>query len=271
VLDDSRSLDELSDQDLNTWLSKIYIGIHWKELELKFDRKAPDSDPILRKEGMEGLRTVHFFMQSCRKTMKFNGLNRRFPSSLLRVQCKAPQEVRACFDYLDNFWVRSVGIRLGGKGIFGVFDGGLHSHVFPDFSEMQFDKKPLHPIQFQEIFAKLTCKAGLALRIPYFGIIQEAETDNYVVSLMAFDDHNKGASCAVIGSEEGPIVMVPILPKAAQEGAAYSEWSQETYANVLSRYTGYPLEELFCPPDLVRSFLRDHKGDFLDIPLEATY
>jgi hypothetical protein len=106
ILDDSRPLSEISDPDLNAWLSKIYLGIHWKELELKFDRRAPDVETILTKEAMENFRMVHFFMQSCRKAMTFSGLDGRFPNSLLRIECKVPSVVEQQFDYLDSSYRR---------------------------------------------------------------------------------------------------------------------------------------------------------------------
>ncbi len=268
--DPSRSLDEISDEDLNAWISKIYIGTHWKELELKFDRKEPRSKPILPRESMENFRMMHFFMQSCRKSMTFNGPNGVFPNSLLRVQCKVPQEIVGQFDYLDNFAAHTVAIRIGDKGVVGIFDGGMHTDIFPDFAELAYGNNALHPIQFREVFAKLTYKSILSLRVPFFGIFHEEMTDRYVVSLMAFDDHDKEASCVSYVSHDGQrLLMVPVLPKAAQEGNAYSEWSQEKYARGLSWYTGIPLDQVFTPPDLVMSFLRDDNDDFIDIPIDA--
>ena len=270
VLDDSKSLGEVSDQDLNAWVSKIYIGILWKELELKFDRRTPDSEPILPKEAMENFRMVHFFMQSCRKAMTFHSVYTRFPNSLLRVECKVPYYIEDQFDYLDNSFNHIVAIRMGRKGIVGIFDGGLHDLNFPDFADRQFERKPLHPTQFTEVFVMLTYKNYLSLRVPYFGIMLDQETDKFNVALLAFDDHNKGASCALIGTEDGKeITMVPLLSQSAQKGPDYSEWSQEDFARCLSMYSGIPIERIFVPPDLVRTSLRDSDGNFRDVPLES--
>jgi hypothetical protein len=268
ILDDSKSLGEVSDQDLNAWLSKIYIGILWKELELKFDRRTPDSEPILSKEAMENFRMVHFFMQSCRKAMTFHSANTRFPNSLLRVECKVPNDIEDRFDHLDNPLNYTAAIRMGRKGIVGIFDGGLHDLNFPDFADRQFERKPLHPTQFKEVFVKLTYKNSLSLRVPYFGIMQHQETDEYTIALLAFDDHNKGASCVVIGTEDGrQIIMTPLLSQSAQEGPDYSDWCQEDFARCLSMYTGIPIERIFIPPDLVRTSLRDSDDNFCDVPL----
>jgi hypothetical protein len=78
VLDPTRTLDELSDEDLTRWLSKIYIGVHWKELGLRSDLRQINSVPILDKRAFENMRTMHFFLQSTRKKMKFIGMNNMF-------------------------------------------------------------------------------------------------------------------------------------------------------------------------------------------------
>ncbi|AMX99653.1 hypothetical protein A4R29_09195 [Mesorhizobium ciceri biovar biserrulae] len=268
-MDETKTLDEINDQDLNAWVSKIYIGILWKELELQFDRRNPEKGPIFPKEAMENFRMVHFFMQSCRKNMIFHALGDGFPNSLLRVSCKVPRDIQDQFDYLDNLAGHTVAVRMGNKGVLAMFDGGLHNMIFPYFSDRLFENKPLHGEQFKEIFAKITYKNLLSLRVPYYVFIQNQEADIYTVSVLAFDDLNKGASCLTVAAEGGPIVMVPILPDAALEGPAYGDWSQEEFARVLSTYTGIPFERLFVPPDLVRTSLRDDNGNFLDIPVEV--
>ncbi|WP_424032657.1 hypothetical protein [Methylocella sp.] len=268
ILDDSKSLSEISDQDLNAWVSKIYLGIHWKELELKFDRQTADSEKILQKNDMESFRTAHFFMQSCRKEMTFYGTEDRFPNTLMRIECKVPNAVEDQFDYLDSFIAHTVALRMGNKGVVALFDGGLHDLNFPNFAKTQFDERPLHPDQYREVFASLTYKSSLSLRVPYYGIIQDKEIDKYFVARLAFDDHNKGARCVIVGSEDGDLTsMYPVLPPSALDGPDYSEWSQEEFAHFISMYTGAPFEHLFVPPNLVRTSLRDDNGNFRDIPL----
>jgi hypothetical protein len=263
ILDDSRSLDEIDDRDLNAWLSKIYIGILWKELELSYDRRNPDAGPILPPAVMSNFRMVHFFMQSCRKSMKFYGQETRFPNSLFRVECKSDHPYGR-FDYLDSMMAHSVAIRMGNKGVVGIFDGGMHEMAFPDFAQMQFDRRPLHPTQFQEIFAKLTYKSLLSVRVPYYGFIYNEKFDEYTLILLAFDGDDMSASAITIGTEDS-ITMVPIVADSVLNGPLYGDWSQEEYAHILSMYTGAPVEQLFHPPDRVASCLRDENGDFVDL------
>jgi hypothetical protein len=264
VLDESTSLEELSDVDLNAWLSKIYIGILWKELELSFDRRNPDAGPILPRAVMSNFRMLHFFMQSCRKPMTFHGRNNKFPNSLIRVACKFAEGYEH-FDYLDNPMAHSIAIRMGSKGIIGIFDGGLHNLVFPNFAREQFDCRSLHPMQFKEVYAKVTYKNLLSARVPFYALLRHEETDEYHVYLTAFDDETMSASLLVAGEENGKIMFAPVLNDGIEEGPAYKEWSQEQYARVLSSYTGIALEKLFRPPDMVLTSLRDDAGNFIDL------
>lgn len=263
ILDDTRSLTEINDQDLNAWTSKLLLGILWKELELSFDRKNPDFGPILPPEVMANFRMLHFFMQSCRKSMTFHGLDGGFPNSLLRVECKRDYRYGP-FDYLDDVNAHSVAIRLGNKGIIGIFDGGLHKINFPDFAKMMFEEKPLHPVQFQEVFAKLTYKSLLSLRVPFYVFSHNERLDIHDVSLMAFDTWKKemGAVALEVGDS---LIVAPAIPPDF-DGPAYSDWSQADYASVLAALTGTPYDRLFVPPDLVATTLRNDDGTFADIP-----
>ena len=88
ISDDSRSLDELSDHDLNVWVSKIFIGILWKEMQLKVNRKSPDAGHIFTPEFMQKFRMMHFMLQACRKNMRFVSIGNKFPNTILRFNCK---------------------------------------------------------------------------------------------------------------------------------------------------------------------------------------
>lgn len=269
ILDGSKSLNEIADADINAWLSKIYVGLLWKELELAFDRRNPDAGPILHPAAMANFRMVHFFMQSCRKSMSFQGLNGAFANSIYRIECLA-DKYYGDFDYLDNFSSHCIGVRMGNKGIIAAFDGGLHAFEFPDFLEMKTEQKSLHPIQFKEIFAALSYKSSLSLRVPYYGLIYHGEADHYTADILAFDDENMTASSVTIAAENGPITMIPIISDAALSGPSYGPWSQEAYARVLTVCTGIPFDQLFSAPDMVATFLRDREGKFREIRRPST-
>ena len=268
VLDEFRSLDELSNHDINCWLSKIYIGILWKELELRYDRKNPTSENIMSKEDMHVVRFNHFYLQSCRKKMVFTGLDTEFPNSIVRLKCKTSTEAERQFDYMDSFTAHTVGIRVRDKGIIIVFDGGLHELAFPDFVGRHCPDFALHPEQFKEVYVMLTYKASLSLKVAYYSMFQNLETDEFYIALLGFDDHSMSAQSIVIAEEETKrITVVPVIPDHVLDGDAYASWNQEHFAYCLSMYFEIPIETVFFPPDRVRTSLRDDDGNFLDIPM----
>jgi hypothetical protein len=268
MLDKNRSLDELSNQDINCWLSKIYIGILWKELELRYDRSNQTSGNIMSNDNMDIVRFNHFYLQSSRKKMTFKGLNTEFPNSIVRLKCKVPREVNGQFDYMDSFTAHTVGIRILDKGIIIVFDGGLHESGFPDFVGRHCPDFALHPQQFKEIYVMLMYKASLSLKVAYYSLFQNMERDEFHISVLAFDDHNKRAQSIVITDEANEsFTVVPIIPDHVLTGDAYATWNQEHFAHCLSMYCEIPIESIFVPPDQVRTILRDDSGKFRDIPL----
>jgi hypothetical protein len=268
MLDSNRSIEGLSNQDINCWLSKIYIGVLWKELELRYDRKNPTSESIISKDDLNAVRFNHFYLQSCRKTMIFSGLDTEFPNSIIRLKCKSPTEESGQFDYMDNLSAHTVGIRIRDKGIIIVFDGGLHESAFPDFVGRHCPDFALHPMQFKEIYVMLTYKASLSLKVPYYSLIQNTEKDEFFITLLAFDDHNRSAQSIIIADDKDKsVTVVPIIPDHVLKGDAYTAWNQEHFAHCLSRYIEVPVESIFVPPEGVKTSLRDDRGEFLDIPL----
>jgi hypothetical protein len=234
MLDNERSLSELTNHDINCWISKIYIGILWKELELRYDRRDPASERIMPKKAMNIVRFNHFYLQSCRKKMTFIGLNTDFPNSIVRLRCKTPKEGDGQFDYMDNFTAHAVGIRILEKGIIMLFDGGLHESAFPDFVGQYCPQFALHPAQFKEVYAKLMYKASLSMKVPYYSISQNTDTDEFHIALLAFDDHNRTATSLIITDEQNEtITVVPVIPDEVLKADAYDDWNQEHFAHCL--------------------------------------
>jgi hypothetical protein len=49
----------------------------------------------------------------------------------------------------------------------------------------------------------------------------------------------------------------------------FDDCDNATYARILSQFTGYPLEEIFRPPDQVATWLHNDKGDVRILDLES--
>jgi hypothetical protein len=114
----------------------------------------------------------------------------------------------------------------------------------------------------------LTYKSSLSLKVPYYSFAQDTETDEFYVSLLAFDDDDKSAQSVIITDEKyESITVIPLIPDHVLKGDAYADWNQEHFACFLSMYFEIPIESVFFPPDRVGTVLRDDRGEFRDIPL----
>ena len=117
-------------------------------------------------------------------------------------------------------------------------DGGAQEVFFTEYMN-RFKGLSLHPLQFTELSCKVTCRAGLFDRIPKY-----------------------------INSEEQGTISVHQLPLGGLSSKPiFRDWENLPYARALSYRTGYPIEQIFVPPDKFRTWLYDDKGavPFLDV------
>lgn len=215
------------------WIAKIFYGLLFKELSLRFERSDPTQGFITDPEILQELRTLHTFLQSIRRPFDFVGFH---PWSIFLVETHSYGDKRD-FDYHDEFLTLTFSIRLGGIGIIACLeDNGAQEDVFSDYFE-QFRGIKLHPTQFDELVAKVTYKAHLLNRVPkYFMIAPESFEKMTVVSP------------SLQGYSRSPI---------------YDEWVQRDYAAYLtlqwSKY-GLQFEDIFKEPDMVFSCLFNEDG-----------
>ncbi len=146
----------LPEERLFQWCSKLFYGLFVCENRLNAVRSNPSVGPIVKKELLEELGTLHCFMQSIRKPFVFNGF---CPFSLFVVETLVYGNPRANFDYYDALLVNSpsgyraslcIAVRAGGVGIICVLqdNGAQKEHLQHEFDK--FDNIPLHPCQFIE-------------------------------------------------------------------------------------------------------------------------
>jgi hypothetical protein len=150
------------------WIAKIFYGLLFKELSLKFDRTDPSQGFIVEPELLRELESLHAFMQSIRVPFEFVGFH---PWSIFIVQTRCYGDKRD-FDYHDELLTLTFSIRMGGVGIIACLeDNGAQEELFSDYFK-QFDGVILHPTQFDELIAKVTYKRHLMNRIPkYYNLL----------------------------------------------------------------------------------------------------
>jgi hypothetical protein len=148
---------KLEELKIFQWVSKIFYGILFRELSLLADRREPLAGFITTPELLVRYKFLHLFLQSIRIPTTFVGDT---PWSIFVVETHSYNQ-ELDFDYHDNIQLLTFAIRIGGVGIIACLqDNGSQKEMFDDYFKM-FKGVKLHPIQFDELYAKVTYKASL--------------------------------------------------------------------------------------------------------------
>jgi hypothetical protein len=242
--DGFHSFAQLGRLTVYQWVLKIFYGLLFKELSLHVERRDPEAGFIMTPDFLEELRHLHIFLQSVRTPFEFAGFQ---PWSIFIVEI-ASSSGESDFDYHDNLLSLTFGIRFGHVGVLACLeDRGAQEELYSDYWE-RFKGVRLHPMQFSELFAKVTYRASLMNRVPKFTMVRPEGGDQKVTV----------ASPPLQGFSTAPI---------------WEDWKQKEYAKVLAYYLGrYGLkfEDVYREPDLVLSLVEDENGNIPSLGAQNT-
>ena len=215
-------IKKVSKYKIFQWISKIFLGLCYKELFLPVDRCNPDEGSISQTDQIKKFSMLHFWFQvySKKKQSEF------MPGSVFIFKTELQEKIENNFDLLDNIDFKTISIRLGRIGIIADFlENGIHYESMKDIIN-KYQKHTYNPLQFRELSAKIFYKASL------LNIYTEA----------SFFEHENGSG------------KIFLFWKAPSKGdALFSKWDQSAYAIIFSHYLKIPLENLFKPPNIVKS------------------
>lgn len=222
-------------ESLFYWLGKIYYGLLYKELFLLYERSTPSKGSILTAEFLKQLKAHYLFLQGIRGKHRFEEF---FPASIFIFNTQTPSEIEQQWDFIDNIDGMFIAIRMGEIGVIATLQDGGAQESMKDLLE-DFHKIKLHPIQFREVAAIISYKSTLFNRNPKY--ISFGEKD----------------SVATIQMPLGGLSSKPI----------FDDYDEREYANVLSQYTGIPVDSLNPEPGRVMTMIKDDNGEinFIDI------
>lgn len=231
------AVSQLDDLVLFQWCGKIFWGLLFKEMSLAVDRKDPGKGTIMTEDFLSKLDVMHGLLQSVYRPFEFPSGK---PFSVLVANLYELPEPDH-FHFHDNLFLLTFGIRFGNVGIIvAIEDTGINDESYGKYLEDVAGRK-LHPVQFDELFAKVTYNAKRLKRTP-----------KYMFALP--EDEN----------EKVQFVSLPL--GGLSQGSVVEEWDQEEFAHLLAtiwRKWGFDFDELFEPPNLVRSWMQDENGDLL--------
>jgi hypothetical protein len=208
------------------WLQKIFYEMLYLELRLFFDRSDEKKGTIINKEMLETYRMCHLFLQSARINTRFH---EPYPWSVFIFKLQKNGQTKLDFDFKDDIFSLNIAIRMGDIGVIACLqDNNSQEQIFED-EFRKIKKHSLHPMQFNELIARIFYKESLRNRIPKY---------------MTFlgKDHLEIVSLPLVGLSSKPI---------------YDDWILSEYAKWVSLYLNMDYNQCFEPPDKVFSTLKD--------------
>ena len=139
------------------WAGKLYFGILRKELSLRCERSNPSTGNILQEEEFRSFRSLHLFLQGIRDKHEFTG---EPPYSVLVCNLHDLGERRS-YSFKDSLTYMTLAIRMGEVGVIVSFeDQGLTNSTYGRYVDAVNHNK-LHPLQFDELYARSTYQVSL--------------------------------------------------------------------------------------------------------------
>jgi hypothetical protein len=216
------------------WVAKIFYGILRKEVSLAIDRANLSKGNILTEDVLDSFKSLHLFLQAFRGMHRFNG---DVPYTILLCNL---HDIGEKFDFRDNLFQSTVAVRMGEIGIIVSFeDGGLVKDTYGKYVN-EVDGRKLHPVQFIELYAKVTYQVKL-LQTPL-----TYET--------AF--HVEGQRIATT--------------QIVNYSTYVEEWDQEEFSHLLNFHVSQWVDDgvEYPFPEKVSTWMVDGAGDILLLSLE---
>jgi hypothetical protein len=228
--------------DILIWVMKILLGIIYAERLLPLQRSKPAGRRIIPSHMRDSLAMTHFFVQGLDLKIEFEAEGKlRVPGSVFLFNLKEYPDPVTHFHFRDDINTLSVFMRLGNRGIIATADGGaLDFEIGPVVKQDGAIK--LHPVQFDEIGAKIFYKASLFNR-----------TAKYITS------HYKKT------------YRVMQMPLAGLSGKpVFNPWDHKIYAQYLASFFNVEVERITSPDgSLVSTWLYDKDNNRVRIPVSA--
>lgn len=222
-------------EKLYQWLLLLWFGVLYQELRDARNSEEGNHAFLSQKDKLVRYHLLHYLLQGIVKKVEFENFD---PGSVFILQCHAYEGPHS-FDFKVSVNAMTIQLRTGELGIMAcLLDHGVQIHHYQSYFE-RFDGHKLHPIQFDELFAKLSYKAWLMNHVFEYGVaLPDDEHDSLLISCRIDEKHKD----------------IPI----------FRDWDANQYQSVLASYIskyGIPSNELKNEQGVVVTFLDDEEGN----------
>ena len=230
---------ELDTLDWYYWAGKIFYSILRMEYSLILDRKDPAAGTILSADALRSHSNLHLFLQGIRSKHRFEG---NPPYSVLICNLHDLENGRN-YDFRDDLLHFTLAIRMGSIGVIVCFeDCGLTQSSYGKYVQA-VDGMKLHPIQFDELYARTCYQLHITEGQPKF--LTTSHTN---------------------GLEEATTTCFPSFRVGEWQPGEFFECLMSHVARWLPKNRS--LDSYFQPPDRVTTWMTKNDGDLLILPLE---
>ncbi|MGQ3067956.1 MAG: hypothetical protein ACT6TH_11495 [Brevundimonas sp.] len=238
--------------DLFLWTSKILFGLLYKQTSVSLDPAHRSGPTILDRTDMRQFSYLHMYLQGIRKGFQYWG-ETPLPATLFVYDVECPIDPYYHFDWHDIPATSAIYLRLGHKGIVMCLDGGAQEIAVGNLLR-RYQHRTLHPLQFEEIGAKVLYKSTIATRSAFISFLDGAKL---FCSHLGFDYPEAPIFYSTTRLDEDRTQIVTI-PNPLDDGRPlFGDWDKADYAERFSRMTGIPVEQLLTEDGTGATWLID--------------
>jgi hypothetical protein len=226
-----KALDELK---LFQWAGKLLYGIIFNEIQAGIRQQHAQGEEFnISQSIIHKFSNLHLMLQSINLPLELDGFN---PFSVFLFKVDNAGDV---FGYRDEINTLTFSLRIKDFGlIICLQDNGANASYHKEVMD-KIKGQTLHPIQFEEVNARLFYSAYLFNRLPEYDVMPVEDT---------------------IYIEAAPLRGLSSKP-------LFDDWVPKIYGQVLENFWknwGYLLFEIIKDPERPMSFLFDANGDFVN-------
>jgi hypothetical protein len=228
--------------DLYHYLAFIFYGILYYELWSVKRNQTPQNKFLLDAAYINRYAILQLLLQGIYTKVEVEDFE---PESILVFKSHIYNNPQQDFDFKISANTFCMHLRLGELSIIAnVLDNGAQKQLFGDYLEL-FEYQILHPVQINELFAKISYKSYL-MNITYeYGLVMpQTPTEALIMSMR--------------------------IPDEQKETPMFAEWDDQTYAHILANFLqphGYNFNNLYDAQKGTLTFLE--KSDKIPLVLDA--
>lgn len=228
-----QSLDQIK---LFQWIGLWVYGVIFNEIQVGIRQQVLSGEALNFSQVLvKKFSNLHLMLKSLIFPVEFETLN---PFSVRIFPVNNPADF---FKYRDEINTLVFSLRMKDFGIIACLQDNGANFKYHEEVLSFIEGKTLHPIQFEEICARVFYSGYLFNRLPEY-TVSPTEDVIYIEPM------------SLIGMDARPI---------------FDYWQNKTYAQVLENFWkpwGYTLFEVLKDPENPMSFLKDASGNFLKEP-----